>query len=117
MTPLFILIIVAIFLVAATPVFVIGKRSGLRNPWAAFILLLGVWIVLFEAIGRSGWLSLLVFIPTAGPLIALLWTGVELPAQHGRSRWWTLPLIVPFVNLLAYWFYAFTVPRDEPSFT
>jgi Family of unknown function (DUF5684) len=110
------LVVVAIFLVLSTPIFVIGRRRGLQNAWAAFIPLLGIWIVLFESIGRSGWFSLLVFIPTAGPLALLIWTAVELPAHHGRSRWWTLALIVPGVNLLGYWFYAFTLPRNDLSF-
>jgi uncharacterized membrane protein YhaH (DUF805 family) len=68
-----------------------------------------------EAIGRSGWLALLVFVPSVGPLILLVWTAVELPARHGRSGWWTLALIVPFVNLIGYWFYAFTLPRNAVS--
>ena len=36
-------------------------------------------------------MALLVFIPTVGPLVALVWTAVQLPGHHGRSRWWTLP--------------------------
>ena len=110
------LVLLAVVLVVAFPVFVIGQRRGVQNSWAAFVPLLGVWIVLCESIGRSGWFSLLVFIPTVGPLVLLIWTAVELPAQHGRSRWWTLPLILPVVNLVAYWFYAFTLPRREPAF-
>jgi Family of unknown function (DUF5684) len=110
------LFVVAIFLVAGLPVFVIGRRRGIQNAWAAFVPLLGIW-VLFESIGRSGWFALLVFIPTAGPLVLLIWTAVELPVHHGRSRWWTLALILPGVNLLGYWFYAFTLPpRDELAF-
>ena len=111
-----ILLIVGVFVVLVFPVFVIGQRRGVRNPWVAFVPLLGVWIVLFEAIGKSGWYSLLAFIPYVGALVALIWTAVELPAHHGRSRWWTLLLIIPGVNLLAYWFYAFTLPRNDVSF-
>jgi len=111
----FILFFVAVFCALVFPVFVIGRRRGQRNPWAAFIPLLGIWIVLFESIGRSGWFSLLVFIPTLGPLAVLMWTAVELPAHHARSRWWTLALIVPLVNLIGYWFYAFTLPREDAS--
>jgi hypothetical protein len=85
-----ILLFVALFFVLGFPVFVIGQRRGLRNPWVAFVPVLGVWIVLFEAIGKSGWYSLLAFLPYVGGLIMLLWTAVELPARHGRSRWWTL---------------------------
>jgi len=35
-----------------------------------------------------------------------------MPARHGRSRWWTAILIVPGLNLVGYWCYAFTL---EPS--
>ena len=111
-----ILLIVAVFVVLVFPVFVIGRRRGVRNPWMAFIPLLGVWIVLFEAIGKSGWYSLLTFIPYVGGLVLFIWTAVELPAHHGRSRWWTLPLVIPGVNLVGYWFYAFTLPRNSISF-
>jgi hypothetical protein len=109
------LLIAAIFCAVSAPVFVIGRRRGLQNPWVAFIPLLGIWIVLFESMGRSGWLSALVFIPTIGPIAVLVWTAVQVPPHHGRSRWWTLAFIVPGVNLIGYWFYAFTLPR-EPAF-
>lgn len=107
---LVLVLLVGVFCAVVFPVFVIGRRQGLRNAWAAFIPVLGVWIVLFESIGRSGWFALLVFIPTVGPLLLFVWTAVELPAHHSRSRWWTLALLIPGVNLIAYWFYAFTLP-------
>lgn len=109
-------LVVVAFLLLVFPVYVIGKRLGLKNAWAAFIPLLGPWIVLFESIGRTGWLALMVFIPTVGPLVAAIWTAVEMPSRHDRSRWWTLALIVPGFNLVAYWFYAFTLPREDFSF-
>jgi hypothetical protein len=104
---------VGVFVLLVFPVFVIGRRRGLKNSWAAFISLLGPWIVLFESIGRSGWLALMVFVPTVGPLVALIWTAVEMPSRHDRSRWWTLVLLIPGLNLIGYWFYAFTLPRDD----
>jgi hypothetical protein len=109
----FTLLVAAVFFVLAFPVFLIGRRRGLRNPWAAFIPLLGVWIVLCESVGRSGWFSLLVFIPMFGPLALLLWTAFELPARHGRSRWWTPALVIPFVNFVGYWAYALTIDRND----
>jgi uncharacterized membrane protein YhaH (DUF805 family) len=108
-------LLVGVFCALVFPVFVIGRRRGQQNPWAAFIPLLGVWIVLCESIGRSGWFSLVAFIPTVGPLILLLWTAVEIPGRHSRSRWWTLALVIPGVNVIGYWFYAFTLPRNVPS--
>ena len=110
------LVLAAIFCAVSVPVFVIGRRRGLQNAWVAFIPFLGIWIVLFESIGQSGWLALLVFIPTVGPLVALVWTGVQVPGHHGRSHWWSLAFVVPGVNVIGYWFYAFTLPRNEPAF-
>jgi len=110
-----IFVFIAVFVVLVFPVYIIGRRCGIKNPWVAFIPFLGVWIVLFEAIGKSGWYCLLAFVPYVGGIVIFIWTAVELPARHGRSRWWTLPLIVPAVNLLAYWFYAFTLPREAPA--
>jgi hypothetical protein len=75
----------------------------------------GLWIVLFESIGRSGLLALLGLVPMLG-LVVVIWTALEVPAKHGRSRWWTLPLIVPVANIVGYWVYAFTFGRDtEPQ--
>ncbi len=104
-------LVVALFLVLSFPAFVIARRRGLRYPGVAFVPILGVWIVLCESIGKSGWYSLLVFVPWAGPLALLLWTAVEVPHRHGRSRWWTLALIIPLLNSVGYWFYALTLPR------
>jgi hypothetical protein len=97
------------------PGYVIGKRRGVSHPWIAFLPILGIWIVLLEAIGKNGWYSLLAFVPYVGPIALLIWTAVELPARHGRSRWWTLPLIVPVVNIIGYWWYAFTLSGNEPA--
>lgn len=109
---LILLLVALFFVVLGFPVFVIGQRRGIRNAWVAFVPFLGIWIVLFEAVGKSGWYSLLAFIPYVGGLILLLWTAVELPSHHGRSRWWTVVLMIPGVNLIGYWFYAFTLPRN-----
>jgi len=45
----------------------------------AFVPLLGIWIVLFEAVGKSGWYSLLPFVPYVGGLVLLLWTAESFP--------------------------------------
>jgi hypothetical protein len=112
----FIFAFVAIYVVLVFPVYVIGRRRNIKNPWVAFVPVLGPWIVLFETIGQSGWYSLIAFVPYLGGLVMLIWTAVELPVRHDRSRWWTLPLIFPGVNIVAYWFYALTLPRNAASF-
>jgi hypothetical protein len=114
--PALILLLLGVYCLLVFPVFLIGRRCGLQSPWAAFVPLLGVWIVLCESMGRSGWCSLLVFIPTVGPLALLLWTSLAVPDHHGRSQWWTLALVIPGVNVIGYWFYAFTLPCERVGF-
>ena len=36
-----------------------------------------------------------------------------LPRENGRDRWWTLALLVPGVNIMAYWIYAFTLKERD----
>ena len=98
------------------PGYVLAKRRGVRNPAVAFVPFVGLWIVLFESIGRSGWLGLLAFVPYVGLLVLPIWIGIELPAHHGRTRWWTAILVIPVLNLAGYWVYAFTLPENvSPS--
>jgi bacteriorhodopsin len=106
-----VLALVAVYLALVTPVYVIGRRLGVRKSWVAFVPIFGVWIVLLESVGQSGWAALAVLIPTLGVLALLLWIAVAAPPRHGRSRLWTLAFIVPGLNFLAYWAYALTLER------
>jgi hypothetical protein len=102
--------------VLGIPGYVLAKRRGLRNPIVAFVPFVGFYIVLFEAMGRSGWLGLLAFVPYVGFFVLPVWTGIELPAHHGRTRWWTAILAIPVLNLVGYWAYSFTLPQHvSPS--
>ena len=94
----------------------LAKRRGLQNPIVAFVPIFGLWIVLFESIGRSGFFALIGLVPSVGWLILPVWTGIELPAHHGRTRWWTAILAIPVLNLAGYWAYAFTLPKHIRPF-
>jgi hypothetical protein len=111
-TIVLIIVLLGTYCTLVFPVYVLGRRRGLRSSWAAFIPFLGVWIVLCESIGQSGWCSLIAFVPYVGPFALLLWTGLAVPDHHGRSQWWSAALAFPGVNLIGYWFYAFTLPRQ-----
>lgn len=103
-------VVVVASLVVGVPGFVIAQRRGLSNPWVAFVPLVGLWIVLCESTGQSGWVALFALIPLIGVVISL-WMAVAVPVAHGRRRWWTLALVVPGANLVGYWLYAFSLPR------
>src|SRR5215212_3888889 len=92
-----VLVLIVTFGLFSIPGYVIGKRRDVKNPWVAFVPGFGFWIVFLESIDKSGWWAL------------LLVTGWEAPVRHDRSRWWRVALILPGVNVLAYWVYAFTL--------
>ena len=90
------------------PAFVVGQRRGVDSPGIAFVPFVGAWIVILRSIGRSGWLAVLSVIP----LVALglyIWVAFTVPAEHGRTRWWTLPFLIPGANIVAFWVRAFTL--------
>jgi hypothetical protein len=115
MSELFLIVATAVGL--GVPGYVIGKRRGLTAAWVAFIPFVGLWVVLFRSVGRGAWwllllVSLIVLVPFVGLLVASIWMGLEVPARHGRSSRWTAVLVVPVVNYVGYWFYAFTLPTQ-----
>ena len=111
----YLIFFVILLCITGVPGYVIAERRGLSKPWVAFVPIVGFWIVLCESVDRSGWLTLWILVPYLGALGLAVWTAFTVPVHHGRSRWWTLAFIVPLVNLVAYWCYAFSLP--EPSST
>ena len=100
-----------LFVVYSVPAFVIGQRRGVEAPGLAFIPIVGPWIVVLRSIGRSAWLAALALFPIV--VIGLgIWAAFTVPAEHGRTRWWALPFLIPGVNIVAFWVYAFTL---EPA--
>jgi hypothetical protein len=108
-------LIVAVVFLPAIPGYVLAKRRGLGAPAVALIPVVGLWIVVFRSIGWTGWLlgvlvGLVVLTPYLG-LVVTAWAGVQVPAVHRRSRWWSALLAIPILNLVGYWIYAFTLPK------
>lgn len=88
--------------------FIVGKRRGVRRPGIAFVPLFGPWIVILRSIGTSLWWILLLLIPYVG-LGFVIWAAFVVPARHERTRWWTLPFLIPVVNVVAFIVYALTL--------
>jgi hypothetical protein len=111
------LFLIAVTLICGIPGYVIGRRRGLMRPRVAFLPIVGFWIILYESIGRSSSWAALALIPYLGDLVLAVWTALEVPVRHERSRWWIAALVIPGVNLISYWVYAFTLPRQPaPAF-
>jgi hypothetical protein len=102
------------WLLASVPAFVIGRRLGVVHAGEAFIPIVGPYIVLLHSIERSGWLCILGLIPFVS-LIFYIWLVCVIPGDHHRTRWWILPFLIPLVNFVAYYVYAFTLePSEQP---
>jgi hypothetical protein len=114
----YLLTLLIVTFVGGVPAYVLAQRRGIKNArLVAFFPIFGFWIIIFESIGRSSAFALLVLIPYAGEILLSAWSAIEVPSRHGRSRWWIAALIVPGVNLIAYWAYAFTLPKQvTPAF-
>jgi hypothetical protein len=103
------------WILGSIPAFVIGSRLGVVHPGEAFIPFVGPYIVLLHSIKRSGWLCILALIPFVS-LFFFLWLIFVIPGDHGRTRWWTLFFLIPLVNVIAYYVYAFTLdPYGRPG--
>jgi hypothetical protein len=87
------------------PCYLIGKRRGVSNAWLAFIPLVGSLIVVLWATPASLWLLAGLVVP----VVLLVILAVQVPRRHGRSWWWTLGFLVPYVDLLVLYAYAFTL--------
>ncbi len=105
---------VGLSILVAIPAFVVGQRLGVIHSGEAFIPAVGPLIVILHSIRRSGWLCVLGLIPYFG-VIFLIWLACVVPGTHARSRWWILPFLIPGVNIVAFFAYAFSLP--SPSST
>lgn len=109
-----IIVLLLIWLGLSVPAYVVGKRRGVTSAAVAFVPFVGPWIVILWSIERSGWLVLLILIPVVNVIFAIR-VALAVPSEHGRTRWWALGFLIPNVNLVANWVYAFTLETDTPA--
>ena len=109
----FLLIMVVWLLIACVPAYIVGVRCEVSKPGLAFIPIVGPWIVIFQSIGVSAWLTCIAVLPYVGLLVGL-WAAWAVPDRHERSWLWSFWFIVPGLNLIGFWVYAFTLtPATE----
>jgi hypothetical protein len=94
--------------VAGIPAYVVCARRNVSLPGLAFIPLIGPWIAVLRSIGTSGWAALLACIPLVGIVFAI-WAAFTIPSRHDRTELWGVWFMVPLVNIVGFWAYAFTL--------
>jgi hypothetical protein len=109
-----IIVLLLIWLGLSVPAYVVGQRRGVTSAGVAFVPFVGPWIVILWSIQRSGWHVLLIVIPVVNVIFAI-WVALTVPSEHGRTRWWALAFLIPNVNFVANWVYAFTLETDSTA--
>jgi hypothetical protein len=108
------LLLVVIPIPIGIPAYVVCSRRNVPLPGLAFIPFVGPWIAILRSIGTSAWAALLVVVPVASLGLAV-WLAFVVPSRHTRSKLWGLWFILPLLNIIGFWFYAFTLPRSTVS--
>lgn len=72
------LILLILFVVVPWPFYLIGKKRAVSYPWVAFIPLVGSTIVWLWAMERSGWMTLISFVPIVN-IIFGIWLCFAMP--------------------------------------
>ena len=86
---------------------VVCSRRDVPLPGLAFIPIVGPWIAVLRSIGTSAWATLLAFV-TLVSIVFAIWAAFTIPSRHGRSALWGVWFIVPLLNIVGFWFYAFS---------
>jgi membrane associated rhomboid family serine protease len=111
-TPLVVIVLLVPFM--GWPTYVIGERLDVANPKLAFIPLVGPYIVIWRSIGSSGLKVLFLWIPVVN-LAMLIYLAYTVPTRHGRSQAWTLWFVIPLLNIVGFWVYAYTLTPSSTS--
>jgi ABC-type transport system involved in cytochrome c biogenesis permease subunit len=109
---LFAAILLVISIIGGIPAYVIGSRRSVSTPEVAFIPFVGSTIVLLRSMEMSGWVVLVSFIPLIN-IVFWIWLIFAMPNRHDRTRLWGVVFLIPLVNIVAMWMYAFTLERSE----
>jgi hypothetical protein len=106
------LVLAVLFVVFPFPIYLIGSRRGVSHSWVAFVPFVGATITWLWAIDKSGWMTVIAFIPLVNVIFGI-WLCFAMPPHHGRTAWWGVPLLLlPWVGTL---WYALTLEHRGAS--
>jgi len=85
---------------------IIANRTNTPNSWLAWIPIANLYLMCKVA-GRSGWWTILFFIPLVNIVISIIvWMGIAKARHH--PAWLGILMIIPAVNLVIPGILAFT---------
>ncbi len=84
----------------------IAQKLGVENAWLAWIPIVNIW-VLVQCAGKEWWWILLMFIPIANIVAAIvIWMAIA--ERRGKPSWLGILMIVPIANLIIPGYLAFS---------
>ncbi len=104
------IILLLIVVLPSIPAYIVCERRGVGSPGLAFIPIVGPTIVILQSIETSAWASLWLLLPPLS-LVFGIWLAFMVPIRQRRSAFWGFWFVVPVLNLIGFYVYAFTLAR------
>lgn len=104
-SPMFLGIEIAIYILLAIPLFVMGQKTEQDYPWFAFIPILNV-ILMLQIADKELWWILLLLIPCVNIVImVMVWMAIA--DAMDKPEWLGILMLVPVVNVIVPFYLAF----------
>lgn len=104
-TPMFLGIEIALYIIFAIPLYVIGQKTGQDNPWFAFVPILNI-ILMLQIADKDLWWILLLLIPCVNVIImVMVWMAIADAME--KPEWLGVLMLIPVVNIVIPFYLAF----------
>ncbi|HVT11766.1 MAG TPA: DUF5684 domain-containing protein [Fimbriimonadaceae bacterium] len=101
----YLIVLVAIYLLLAYPLYAMGRKVDSNNAWFAFVPILNVFLML-EIAGKEAWWFILFLIPCVGFIFYIItWMGIA--EAMDKPGWLGALMIVPILNVIMPFYFAF----------
>ena len=99
------IVMLAMYIILAFPVYTMAQKVGSKNPWFAFIPILN-YIAWAEIAGKELWWGILMLIPCVNIVVlVILWMGIA--ERMGKPNWLGVLMIIPIANLIVPFYLAY----------
>ena len=96
----------AVYIWSALTLHIIANKTETPNSWLAWIPIANLYLMCKVA-GRSGWWTILFFIPLANLILGvIIWMGIA--RARNQPEWMGILMIIPIVNLVIMGILAFS---------
>jgi len=102
---IFWILALAIYVLSALPLYVMGTKTDSQYPWFAFVPILNVFLFV-EIAGKEWWWVLLMLVPCIN-LFVMIYLWMEVATAMNKPSWVGILTIVPGLGILVPYYLAF----------